>query len=460
MTFYMIAPGTTPTHVFSSPVGEGIIKELQVTYSQNDKILVQKKLSDAEFFESEFAVRLTQEETLRFIPDNLVQIQVRILTDSGEAFASNTINAKAALSNSSNIIGAEGSKEKYGIKNLAPYFYTINYSDYDYEKANEYFEKYKPKIPAACSAVSNGNYFGRDYDWTYDDTVEFVIRTPATDSRHEVLGIAAGTHGMNPEFIESGYDSEFYDIVPFLLLDGINDAGLICEVNVVSADKGRTTGTNEDGEDMFAMMIPRYVLDYASSVDEAISLLREKNIYAANNSGASDEFHFMLADSEKTVVVEFVDNELSIVDEFVDGKPIMTNFHLTDYDGTFGSLTDYAMGIERYAILKNGYDESSSEKGMMALMKTVWYTGTYSASEDPLWFSEFSGNYGGKWGNLKKDTPHEDYMPLILYERNIYEHRQRDGKTWHTVHTSVYNREQMSLSVVPQESDAAFVFWM
>lgn len=342
---------------------------------------------------------------------------------------------------------------------ICPYLHEIRYANIDYAKGSEYFRRYKPS-PAGCSVVARGNIVGRDYDWNYDETAGFVVHTEATKGRHPVVGIASGTKGLTDAFARSGADSPDYDVLPFLLLDGVNDCGLFCEINVVSADKGRTTGTRRAGEDLFAAMIPRFVLDHAASVDEAIALLRQRNIFCADAGGMSEEFHFLLKDAKKTVAVEFVQNELVVIDTFVDDAPIMTNHHLHGFDGTRESLTPYAMGIERYAKLKSGYGSATSIARMTELMKSVRYTRAYSPDEDPVWRSEFCGNWE-RFGNLTKDSPPEAYDGILAYVRDLYQRRSRaTGDTWQTVHTAVYDLSDKSLSVIPQEGNDSFTFML
>ena len=341
------------------------------------------------------------------------------------------------------------------VKKIASYFYKTKYENLDYVAGAQYYERFKP-IVGACSVVSKGNLFGRNYDWLYDDRCMFVVETSATDERHATLGVAGAPYDLTTEVIDSGADSESYKILPFMLVDGINDAGLICEVNVVPSDKGLTFGTNVDGEDLFALMIPRFVLDYASDVDEAIELLQSRNIYCAYSDEKKQEYHFMLSDGTKTAVVEFVNNEMVVIDDFVDDQPIMTNFFLSDYDGTRESLTPYAMGIERHAILSEGFSTATSESAMISLMRSVLYTKTYD--DDVNWYSEFAGDWGEKFGNLTKDSLPEEYAPIMQYARKLYRNRKRDGATWQTVHTTVYNIEKRKMIVIPQESNVRFSF--
>lgn len=350
-------------------------------------------------------------------------------------------------------------KERDKVVKLSPYLYKTKYDVLDYEAGAAFFEKYRPTI-GACSAVSKGNLFGRNYDWTYDERCSFVIQTEAKNGRHATLGVAVAPSNLTKEVIDSGAPSDDYKIVPFMLMDGINDAGLICEINVApTGDKGLTFGTNTDGEDLFAMMIPRYVLDYAETVDEAITLLQSRNIFCAYSDALKQEFHFMLADGTKTAVIEFVNNEMIVIEQFVNDKPIMTNFYLDGYDGSRESLTPYAMGIERQAILTDGYAAATSENAMFNLMRSVLYTGTYEEHESgsPFWYSEFVGNWE-KYGDLTKDSPPEDFERIISDYREIFAKRKRDGKTWQTVHTSVYNIEKRKLIMSPQETVLRFAF--
>lgn len=338
------------------------------------------------------------------------------------------------------------------------YFHYLRYADIDYAKGTEYFKRYKPSL-GGCSVVSRGNIVGRNYDWNFDENASFVVRTEAVNGRHGVIGVARGTNKLTDEFVRSKADADDYDIVPFFLLDGINDAGLFCEINVCpTGDLGLTHGTNPAGEDLCAILIPRFVLDYASSVDEAIELLRGRNIYAANSSAMCQEFHFLLKDKTKTVVIEFVRNEMVVIDTFVDDAEIMTNFYLHGFDGTRQSLTAYAMGIERYDLLKSGYDTATTILRMKELMKTAWYSKAYDLTLPALWYSEFCGNFGERYGDLTKNSDPEEYMPLMEHCAELFAERVRDGRTWQTVHTSVYDIAAKSLSVIPQEGDKAYAF--
>ncbi len=90
---------TTPKHIFifeQNP--EETFDKILITYAQNNEIVLEKTKGDleygtydnsgTEYYTASF--RLTQEETKKFSakPRNMIDIQVRALTYSGEALAS------------------------------------------------------------------------------------------------------------------------------------------------------------------------------------------------------------------------------------------------------------------------------------------------------------------------------------------------------------------------------------
>ena len=120
----MIIRGTTPYHNFILPILVEDIKAIYVTYLQNDEVILDKKLVDGEE-SSDFIIanlkdlenasmeelseeerescqltlHLSQEDTLAFhfyptARKNIAVIQIRILTNDDEAFASMPINER------------------------------------------------------------------------------------------------------------------------------------------------------------------------------------------------------------------------------------------------------------------------------------------------------------------------------------------------------------------------------
>lgn len=347
---------------------------------------------------------------------------------------------------------------KYTIQKIQDYLYYINYDELNYETGIEFcLNRFNP-VPGACSAIRKGNFYGRNYDWYYDENATFIINRKATSGKFASIGVASGL--ITDEVANSGEYNELYDYLPFITLDGINENGVVCNINVLPEldAKGHTTGTNPGQQDVPMACLVRCILDDAASADDAIYKIQHNyNIIAPNSERVSSEMHFMIADENKTYVVEFVNNSPVIIEQFVDNKPIMTNFYLTGYDGTRTSLTPYAMGIERQEVLSDGFDDVATMDDMSDLMKSVFYTKAYSVLEDPIWYSEFSGQYQ-TFGNLTKDSTPEEYAPLMTYVRNLFTSRQRDGSTWQTVHSSVYDIEHKKLNIIVQENNNKYQF--
>lgn len=84
--------GTTPTHTFDIGMDTAELAQLVVTYCQGDKTVLEKRLADCKLDGTTVIVELTQEETLLFRASREVQIQMRVLTNTGNALASDIIS--------------------------------------------------------------------------------------------------------------------------------------------------------------------------------------------------------------------------------------------------------------------------------------------------------------------------------------------------------------------------------
>lgn len=83
---------TTPKHifVFDTDINPASYSRILITYSQNNKIIMEKEKDDLTIENNTVWFRMTQEDTNRFRAGNdcPVQVQVRVLTVAGEALAS------------------------------------------------------------------------------------------------------------------------------------------------------------------------------------------------------------------------------------------------------------------------------------------------------------------------------------------------------------------------------------
>lgn len=364
-----------------------------------------------------------------------------------------------------------GSRTVRNARRIADYLYEKSYDALDYGYAKNYFESRSPYIPVgACSSVRNGNWYGRNYDWNYNEDVEFVVRTKAEGDRHATIGIASGVNGLSKEAIRNGADADLYRILPFYLLDGINDAGLFCNMNVVSADQGRSEYIlAQDGEEdrICTLMLVRYILDNFTSALEALNYIQD-HVSLFNPPSLMDmdyELHFMVGDaSGATYILEIYDGEVV----FLPGEA-MTNFYIYGVQfntgGTVYTPADapthtahyenhvnlYGSGLERFNIIA-GNQTSGSKSGMRSLMNSLLFTNAYKDATDPFWYSEFVGP-----ATYDVDTPITDSAVtrvVAIAKENYINRDRRNPNTWHTAHSCVYDIAGKRIFIVSQEDTA------
>lgn len=296
-----------------------------------------------------------------------------------------------------------------------------------------------------CSAVRNGNFYGRNLDFFVSEIAEIVVHTTAKEGRHASVGVGR-LNQCTGEELEAGISPEQMNILPWGMFDGINDAGLFCNVNVTPAeDAGAPNiGTNPGKPELSSAFMVRALLDNCATVDEAIQFINDHNITSKEVGGWY--FHFMIGDPEKTVVLELIDNKAVIKEQ-----NIMTNF----YVNLLPDLTPHADGIERYNILKENYAEGGeSMEGMWNLLKRVRFSQAYDPETKPFWKSEF---YEGLPYTI--DTPLETILADSVVQLNIlnFKSYRETGKytpemgLWYTEHNSTYDIKARKLWVTVHE---------
>ena len=80
--------GTTPTHTFNVPIDTSTIKEVRILYAQDDALVLVKETKDCELGDGIVKTTLSQDDTFMFDCKKCVEVQIRVLTEGGEALAS------------------------------------------------------------------------------------------------------------------------------------------------------------------------------------------------------------------------------------------------------------------------------------------------------------------------------------------------------------------------------------
>ena len=345
-------------------------------------------------------------------------------------------------------------------KKLNDYLYYMEYNDYKVDLATGE----QVKTGFACSAVRNGNFYGRNLDLDYADVPEFVIKVAAKEGRYASIGLAAILTLKSSE-VDSVPEAQLL-AMPNLTFDGINENGVAMNCNVcpaVDLDFATLLSTNYGKPRIHAVSVVRYVLDHATSAAHGVELLKNMDIYGGYGTWG---LHWMLSDEKETYIIECIDGELVARN---DTDNIMTNFYVnygsySKYSkfaaqkgqtvagktyADFPVLTPHACGVERYAILKEHYAEGGeSAEGMARLMERVKYTQAYEADTEPFWYTEFTD------GNLTIASAPMDFKAITQYSFDTYKLHDRNiqpNNFLQTWHTAVYDLANRTLRLNIQE---------
>lgn len=356
---------------------------------------------------------------------------------------------------------------------LSDYLYSMEYEKLDYIKGKKYMDEHYKPVPAGCSSVKSGNYFGRNLDWYYNWEISTIIKTKRNGKYFATLGVSSCVPELTKQTAEKFSDKEILECLPFTIVDGINECGVFVSTHVVYDEKGNTTGTIPTGtkKDTICMtMLPRYILDNYSSASQAISdIIAHVSVYA--NKQLSDlgmEGHFMIGDMNNCYVMEFVNNEIVIIQ-----SNALTNFFLANVtlnsDGSVytpelsdsehkpsivNNIQNLGMGLERWNIINCNISEVNNKSTMVHLMKDLLnYNKSYTNTENK-WYTEFVGE--NLHGTLNVDSDINDFDYIIQISKSMYNYRNRsqdkDG-VWHTTHTCVYDILNKDLYIFDSSED-------
>lgn len=347
------------------------------------------------------------------------------------------------------------------IEKVTDYLYYTEISDIDYSYGKEFcFDRYSDPNSAvlgACSSFRKGNFYYRNYDWYYDNKIEFIIRTKKSSGRYESIGLTS--LDIDPDDISIDKFMWQYKYLPCHMLDGINEKGVVCNTNVAPFDKGITTCTNPELSEeatVSAAVIVRLILDKCATAKEAVDLIKNQ-INVVGPMNLNEEFHFMIADKKKTYIVEFINNKVVVMEP---KKPIMTNFHLyntkLNSDGTIdlNTVEKFAAGCERFDIVAKDYDSVTDINSGLETLKKIRYTNAYDSNQNPRWKTEFVGDYRAQGYDviLTAQDPIENFALAFEISDELFQNRSRDtAQTWQTVHSAIYDIENKKLKLYIQE---------
>ncbi len=210
----------------------------------------------------------------------------------------------------------------------------------------------------------NGNIiYGRNFDFKYAPSMQ--LYTKPDKGYASVSTVNLSFAGYSEENLPNGLslDSFLTLAAPYLPFDGMNEKGVAIALLAVPEAHLKN---DENKITLNTTTAIRLVLDNAATVDEAVELLRQYNIYFSGDIYC----HYLLADSSgSSVIVEYYDGELQVVKTDTNYQ-IASNF--IAYNGV--NIGEGFTEFERYDTVKAAIDNNGgalSEEQAIALLAQI-----------------------------------------------------------------------------------------
>lgn len=192
--------------------------------------------------------------------------------------------------------------------------------------------------------------FGRNYD--FDKTNTAIVYTNPGNGRHaSVSTVDLQFLGIDPDAGITGLADKFLCLAaPYAPLDGVNDAGVSCGI-YMTYQGAETVATDQqtDKPDITSTTMLRMILDYASTVDEAIELVEKYDLHDSANTS----YHYMVADAQgNSAILEWVAGTDQTDN---DGSARQLNVIRNDPQQNYQCVTNF--------VLTPGYYEEGDEMG-------------------------------------------------------------------------------------------------
>lgn len=159
--------------------------------------------------------------------------------------------------------------------------------------------------------------FGRNFDFDYTPSLQ--VQTTPKDGYASISTVNLTFAGYSKDNLPEGFNSFLALAAPYLPFDGVNEKGVAMALLAVPEVQ---LNNDENKVTLNTTTAIRLVLDKAATVDEAVELLSQYNIYFS----ADVNCHYLIADSTgKSVIVEYWDGKLQTVEPEYDYQ-VASNF--------------------------------------------------------------------------------------------------------------------------------------
>lgn len=218
--------------------------------------------------------------------------------------------------------------------------------------------------------------FGRNFDFLYAPSLQLYTAPNNGYASVSTVNLAfAGYSGDN--LPDGSFFNTFLTLAaPFLPFDGMNEKGLA--IALLAVPKAEVP-YNPDKITLNTTTAIRLVLDKAATVEEAIELLKQYNIYFSGGI----ECHYLIADaSGHSVIVEYVNQELCVVESETEYQ-IASNF--IAYNGL--NIGEGFTEFERYDRVQNAIEENNGILEVSGAIQLLADVGVFDGDIDKLQWS-------------------------------------------------------------------------
>ena len=229
--------------------------------------------------------------------------------------------------------------------------------------------------------------FGRNFDFLYAPSLQLYTAPNNGYASVSTVNLAfAGYSGDN--LPDGSFFNTFLTLAaPFLPFDGMNEKGLA--IALLAVPKAEVP-YNPDKITLNTTTAIRLVLDKAATVEEAIELLKQYNIYFSGGI----ECHYLIADaSGHSVIVEYVNQELCVVESETEYQ-IASNF--IAYNGL--NIGEGFTEFERYDRVQNAIEENDGILEVSGAIQLLADVGVFDGDIDKLQWSVLYNLTTGKGG--------------------------------------------------------------
>lgn len=373
------------------------------------------------------------------------------------------------------------------------------YTEMDDEKAYTFFDSTYDLYPGGCTAIAKttdteGTMVGRNMDIYISNCPNYFFRT-ARENCYKTMGLTY-TNTNAPSYndvLKNGLDDNFYNLIPFIATDVMNEHGLYIEVNmriceynddgslVFGCDGTRSSRGLESERRLCSFMLPLFLGERCKTVKEAVDYAQNKlDLYTPSEDTTLPwNFCFVMADATGEYgLLEIAQNKVFYTQggtagqsdsgktEMKDGSA-QANFYIAP---ELAKAEKLKIGLGRYDTVKNGWKDVETERQMFDLMDSVSYFQSYFpwckydykseavsiAIDDPTTLKE----YGMKEEYLNKIwdndfvNEHPDYVDAYMaHERaDIMEHIKNDtlrdaNYYWESAFTLVANCSKKTIFI-------------